>query len=355
MPRSTYPSGSKWKEVLGFDDEYTSSRHSRKQSTSTSSSQPSNSLWSPQLIYQPTPPSYPRLPRDITFFRSRSDILLSPSSPAPSPNDLKPLPAPPHLFYITVQREYYPNSSNSSTSSAGTSIGRPDLILHSGPCKANTVLSYAKFHPLTEDTELTLCPAVPKAVSANFSTLDVTFPLPNQHSRSNSTSTSDSTSNSTTSSTTSSTRERERRTKFHTETLTPSNGSLFSAEKHTFHHTLPCSSPPIRERFEWRYSGGPFLRPGDRGRESGGLKLVRCTTGDVVAVYAGLGEGGDRDKRKNPRGVVGMMRFLSSGGDGVGLRGLEGEFEVLAVMSILTVVEKNKRAARKHRKALGAD
>ncbi|CZR64204.1 uncharacterized protein PAC_14102 [Phialocephala subalpina] len=307
MSRST--AGSKWKEVLGFDDEHSSSRHSRTISSSTTSTP-----HSPLLIYQPTQPSYPRFPRDITFFRSRSDILLSPSSPAPSPNDLKPLPAPPHLFYITVQRE----------SSSGESIGRPDLILHSGPSKANTVLSYAKFHQVTPDTELTLCPAVPKAVSANFSTLDVNFSLPNPHSRSNSTSTS--TSNSTSSSSGSSV-SRERRTKFHTETLTPSSGALFSTEKHTFHHTLPHTSPPIRERFEWRYTSGPFLRPGDRGRESGGLKLLRCSTGDVVAVYAGLGEGGDRDKRRNPKGVVGMMRFLSGGrgrGEGIGMRGLGG-------------------------------
>ncbi|KAF8857101.1 hypothetical protein BDZ45DRAFT_727012 [Acephala macrosclerotiorum] len=336
MSRST--SGSKWKEVLGFDDEHSSSRHSRNTS-STSTSTP----YSPQLIYQPTPPTYPRFPRDITFFRSRSDILLSPSSPAPSPNDLKPLPAPPHLFYITVQRE----------SSSSESIGRPDLILHSGPSKANTVLSYAKFHQITPETELTLCPAVPKAVSANFSTLDLNLSLPNPHSRSSSTSTS--TTTSTSSSSSGSSVGRERRTKFHTEALTPSSGSLFSVEKHTFHHTLPHTSPPIRECFEWRYTSSPFLRPGDRGRESGGLKLVRCSTGDVVAVYAGLGEGGGIDKRKNPRGVVGMMRFLSGGrGKGKG-RGLEGEWEVLVVMSILTVVERNRRVVRRQREGFGED
>lgn len=74
---------------------------------------------------------------------------------------------------------------------------------------------------------------------------------------------------------------------------------------------------------------------------------MRCATGDVVAVYAGLGEG--VDKKKNPRSVVGMMRFLS-GGECMGMRGLEGEWEVLAVMSILTVVEKNRRAERRCRK-----
>lgn len=83
---------------------------------------------------------------------------------------------------------------------------------------------------------------------------------------------------------------------------------------------------------------------------------MRCSTGDVVAVYAGLGEGGDRDKRRNPRAVVGMMRFLSGGrGQGIGMRGLEGEWEVLAIMSILTVVEKNRRVARRQIKAFGGE
>lgn len=79
---------------------------------------------------------------------------------------------------------------------------------------------------------------------------------------------------------------------------------------------------------------------------------MRCATGDVVAVYAGLGEGGDRDKKRNPSSVVGMMRFLS--GD-ESMRGLEGEWEVLAVMSILTVVEKNRRIERRCRKGFVVD
>lgn len=72
-------------------------------------------------------------------------------------------------------------------------------------------------------------------------------------------------------------------------------------------------------------------------------------TGEEVAVYAGLGEGANRDKKRNPRCVVGMMRFLSCGECG-GMEGLEGEWEVLAIMSILTVVEKNRRAERWCRK-----
>lgn len=308
----------KWKEVLGYDDEHSSARHSRSQSTSTSTStsshQSSTYSWSPQIIFQPSLPTYPRLPRDITFFRSRHDILLAPSSPAPSSNDLKPLPPPPHLFYITVQR---PSSSESSPSPSPSSsfsgkstfsssnykqhVGRPDLILHSGPSKANTVISYAKFLPETGETEITLCPPAPKAVSANFSTLDLPLPSSDDigHSRSPSTSTSSSlTSYSSTSSTsTSSCERRRRRTGFRTETLIPSHPHLFQATNHTFHHAHPSSSK--RERFEWRYTSGPFLRENDRGRESGGLKLVRCETGEVVAVYAGLGEGADRDRKRS--------------------------------------------------------
>lgn len=66
-------------------------------------------------------------------------------------------------------------------------------------------------------------------------------------------------------------------------------------------------------------------------------------------MYAGLGEGADRDRKRNPRGVLGMMRFLN--GDGV--VGLGEAWEVLAVMGILSVVEKNRRELRVERRGVG--
>lgn len=86
------------------------------------------------------------------------------------------------------------------------------------------------------------------------------------------------------------------------------------------------------------------MRSIESARESGGLKLIRCSTGDVVAVYAGLGPS---SRASNPSRVMGMFRFLR----GEGTAGLGGEFEALAVMSILTVVERNRRVIKAHKQA----
>jgi hypothetical protein len=44
---------------------------------------------------------------------------------------------------------------------------------------------------------------------------------------------------------------------------------------------------------------------------------------------------------------MGMFRFLR----GEGTAGLGGEFEVLAIMSILAIVERNRRAIKAHKQA----
>lgn len=77
-------------------------------------------------------------------------------------------------------------------------------------------------------------------------------------------------------------------------------------------------------------------------RESGGLKLVRSITGETVAVYAGLGHS---SRTKNPRRVVGMFRFL---GERLG-----AEFDILAVMSMVVVVERGRRTVEAGRIAFG--
>ncbi len=100
----------------------------------------------------------------------------------------------------------------------------------------------------------------------------------------------------------------------------------------------------MRERFEWRYTSGPFVRTIDSAKESGGLKLIRTSTGDVVAVYAGLGPS---SRASNPSRVIGMFRFLR----GECTAGLGGEFEALAIMSILSIVERNRRAIKAHKQA----
>ena len=81
-------------------------------------------------------------------------------------------------------------------------------------------------------------------------------------------------------------------------------------------------------------------------RDSGGLKLIRVSTGDVIAVYAGLGHS---SKKSNPSKVIGMFRFLKDDS----MVGLGEEFEVLAIMSILSLVERGRRVAKAHRRAFG--
>jgi len=95
-----------------------------------------------------------------------------------------------------------------------------------------------------------------------------------------------------------------------------------------FHLTLPRTS--VREKFEWRHSG------------VGGFKLVRSITGDTVAVYAGLAQS---TRTRNPRRVVGMMRFL---GDRLG-----EEFDVFAVISLLSIVERARRTIEASRMSFG--
>jgi hypothetical protein len=74
--------------------------------------------------------------------------------------------------------------------------------------------------------------------------------------------------------------------------------------------------------------------------------LVRTSTGDVLAVYAGLGPS---SKASNPNRVVGMFRFLKNDG----MVGLGEEFEVLAIMTLMSIIEKGKRETKVNREAFG--
>jgi hypothetical protein len=73
---------------------------------------------------------------------------------------------------------------------------------------------------------------------------------------------------------------------------------------------------------------------------------MRCRTGDVLAVYAGLGQS---SRARNPSRVVGMFRFLK----GDPSHGLGEEFEVLAVVSLLSIVEKARRSIKVQQLAFG--
>ncbi|CAG8961305.1 hypothetical protein HYFRA_00013766 [Hymenoscyphus fraxineus] len=288
----------KWKQVLGFDD--------------GSYAGPAQYSDMPEVVTEPvmaTISSYPRLPRDITFYKRKDDIVLSPSPPAPSPNDIKPLPSPPHLFYISLQDESSPYGYTR----------QPEILLHNGPSKSSPVLSYVEFQDSSMKSNITMSPC-----DTNSSSTYRTISFPSSPSSSNSSSSN--------------------LPKPRIERLSPTGG-MFSTEKYTFSYTNPRSF--VRERFEWRYSSGPFIRTSEGRKESGGLKLIRMRNGETIAVYAGLA--GTMKTYGNSKRVLGMFRFLN----GKVMGGLGEEFEVLAVMSILAIVERSRSGLASQKREFG--
>jgi hypothetical protein len=168
---------------------------------------------------------------------------------------------------------------------------------------------------------MTLCPPAPKPLSANFSLMNFSYAK----------------------SSTSSWPGRElERPRFQVEPLSSTCG-IFTTEKYSFGHTHQRTG--VRERFEWRNSSRSFIRSFDEKQETGGLKLVRIRTGDVIAVYAGLGQ----TKAQNTSRVVGMFRFLK----GDSSHGLGEDLEVLAIVSLLSIVERARRDIKMHMLAFG--
>ncbi|KAG9243655.1 hypothetical protein BJ878DRAFT_509775 [Calycina marina] len=357
----------------------------------------------PRSRMVPSQQKFPPMPRDLTFTRTgEQDLLLFPSSPPPSKNDIKPLPDPPALYYVTNQQY--------DTSPAEFKIPpKPDLMLHFGPCRQTSIMSFAQFHNSTLASNITLCPLPstgrpnssrsntskanlrqPRALSTTqpatsiFSTSapsmshymspistrrtytpqmpispistgdeDVS-PLTSHmsaythqpgssfsHKRPQTATHNHShhTSNSISRSTGSTSS-----IPYFCEQLTPV-GAMFKTPSYVFHFIVPSSSPTtrsLREKFEWYHSSGPLIRTVKEVRKSGGLKLVRCRTDEAVAVYAGLTS---VINVKNPRRVFGMMRFL---GESLG-----EEFDVYAVMSMLAIVERGRRVVEANRLNMG--
>ena len=70
----------------------------------------------------------------------------------------------------------------------------------------------------------------------------------------------------------------------------------------------------MREKFEWRHSGDPEVEalatenhPGENiTQEKQGLKLVRASTGEMLAAFAGV----KHQRIYNPRRVAGKLRFM---------------------------------------------
>jgi hypothetical protein len=108
---------------------------------------------------------------------------------------------------------------------------------------------------------------------------------------------------------------------------------------HSFYHVLPTvNGIQTREKYEWRFSGDPEVKklatenlPGENiSQQSRGLKLVRISTGAMVAVWAG----GIHNKLYNPRRIAGKMRFVEEEAN--------EEMKLLAVMSMLSIVERSR-------------
>ncbi|TAQ89879.1 hypothetical protein B7494_g1814 [Chlorociboria aeruginascens] len=371
-------SAAKWKEVLGFDE------GKNPAATSKAPNNPSPYSDAPEALASHPSPSlrltdhYPQLPRDITFTQiSRHGIHLSASCPPPAPDDIKPLPQAPPLLYVNISDSDSANNPKSN---------KPDVALYSSASSSAPLLSFANFDPVTLNTEIVLCPP---SQNPQQSPYPYTPPLSTTASPISPSQKSADSLSSFTPITPQHTPTPVLQTK--TSLLTPTGG-IFTTEKHIFSHTLARTS--VQEKFEWRHSTAPVItgisrsnsnstasrsftptltnRPtsptsGGGGSINGkgkigsklhnkletvmqtgaGLKLVRLSTGETVAVYAGTNNEGERGKKR----VVGMLRFVSGEGGqemglGLGMSGLGEEWEVLALMSLLCVVERGKRAAR---------
>lgn len=117
---------------------------------------------------------------------------------------------------------------------------------------------------------------------------------------------------------------------------------------HQFCHKIPSADGTLhQEKFEWRHSGEPEVKalaeeniPGENiTQESRGLKLVRVSNGEALAVFCG----GKHQRVLNPRRVAGKLRFL--GGDVLD--------PLVIVMTILSIMERSRRNATYNATGLG--
>ncbi|KAM3086411.1 hypothetical protein ACMFMG_000547 [Clarireedia jacksonii] len=285
-----------------------------------------------------------RFPRDITFTRnSIYDILLLPTSPASSKVDSRPLPTPPPLFYITIHQSTPTNAPSSSPPT--NSPSKPDIALHSTASPNSPLLAFASFNTVTLITDITTLPPPTRPLSpptppSSSSSLPAKAIVPPPTTYNLPTSPGDSLTFGV------------RSQGYKTERLVPTGG-IFTSERYAFYHTLPRTF--VKEKFEWRQvssssqnvpSVGLETVPEEMTTKKGGvkMKLVRCSTGETVAVYVGVGneDWADKDRRRRPKRekgkVLGLMRWVELEGGSLG-----EEFELMGVMSVLGVMERWRR------------
>ncbi|PQE04469.1 hypothetical protein CJF31_00007282 [Rutstroemia sp. NJR-2017a BVV2] len=119
-----------------------------------------------------------------------------------------------------------------------------------------------------------------------------------------------------------------------------SKKSIAMKDVHMFQHMiLSIDGTLAREKFEWRHSGDSEVKafateniPGENiTQDNRGLKLVRVSTGQMLALYCG----GKHSKVQNPQRVAGKLRFIGP-----------NVLDPLAVvMTVLTIIERSRRNA----------
>ncbi|POS85821.1 hypothetical protein EPUL_004985 [Erysiphe pulchra] len=341
----------KWKEVLGFGDGFSRSNKTR----SMTISQPRSNFYqiTTDDAYTATKPviseistnkklSYPVIPRDIIFIHRKNEILVSACQPPTSsshietsrPSSLTGKP----LFLITLSAD----SLNDT--------GRPDVILHASADKASTAVCFSKIHFSTPVTEMTLCPPPKKSISANFSTDDISMKPSRFNSHDNNHKSKHVKSKSVCTGTYSISANNTSAPynpcdtslpRFRTERLFKVADSTTSSCKYVFFYGY--------EAFEWRrteqnaHNLNRFRQKSiiEEGYDSGGMKLIRALTGEVLVVFARINNTlSTQDIKCNS--TTGIMRFSRA----ECMNTCAEDFDVFVVVSLVSIVEKERRERR---------
>jgi hypothetical protein len=234
----------------------------------------------------PPPSDYTIFPRDTVIYRTTYiSLILGPQYEANKPQ-------PPPLFYVSVHMD------NRFTNNSPI----PQIRLHYGPDDTYPVIGTVRFR-VTTTSDITIWHD-PKSTG-------------NETSKYNA---SDNKSSET--------------------KIEMTKTGAMASDVHTFYHTVPIGDGTlVREKFEWRHSGEPEVKalatenhPGENiTQEKRGLKLVRASTGQALAVFAG----GKHQRNYNPKRVAGKLRF-------VGQQVLD---PLVVVMSVLSIMERSRRNA----------
>jgi len=324
-------SRSKWKDVLGFDDEGAATTFRYKPFTASSTTDLS-SHYSDDL--------YPDFPRAMSIVYhpnpTRCDLLIRAYLPPPKygPEDKitqEWLPKIAPLFYITVREDpgFMDRRSLRQMDEREMQTSRPELLLHEGGRASNRILAQCKFHPVTMATDITLSPVsrpppslsgLSRSTSLNMLGRPATSPSDSGFEKPQLVLGKDD-----------SGRPRLRIVRV---CLRGGNG-IFRAGRWGFEMENERGRERRREWYEWRKdkSGekrdlwcGIEINLGEgSSQRCQKLKLVHVRTGEVVAGFV----------RSEDDGGLGLFRFY---GDEIG-----GEFDVMAVMSLLSVVERGRR------------